>query len=164
MIETIKIVFCFPDRKRSGHRLLNNRWSLLRTPFIVSPILQNSLKHAKMPQCIHNGRFLFRRALRRFGIFLLRQMIVLASLQPALRLTWEICRDDTFKPVCSSTYALISSLVIDDFALRRSQIQLISIQLHLDMLLSIEFGQQAHRLHMAREDRKYVISRTVRPT
>ena len=77
----------FPlKRQKSGHRLLNNRWSLLRTPSIVSPILQNSLKHAKMPQCIHNGRFLFRRALRRFGIFLLRQMIVLASLQPALPL------------------------------------------------------------------------------
>lgn len=65
--ETIKIVFCFPDRKRSGHRLLNTRWSLLRTPFIVSPILQNSSEHAKMPQCIHNGRFLFRRALRRLA-------------------------------------------------------------------------------------------------
>ena len=34
-IEKIKIVFCFPDRKRSGYRLLNNRWSLPQIPLIV---------------------------------------------------------------------------------------------------------------------------------
>ena len=55
-------------------------------------------------------------------------------------------------------------LVIGSLALRRSQIQLIQIQLHLDMLLGIEFGQKYNRLNVAREDRKYVICRTVRPT
>ena len=99
-----------------------------------------------MPKCIHNGRFLFRRALRRFGIFLLRQMIVLASLQPALPLDPGDMQGRYLQ--ASMLQYIRFDLVIDDFALRRSQIQLISIQLHLDMLLSIEFGQQAHRLHM----------------
>ena len=39
-------------------------------------------------------------------------------------------------------------LVIGSLALRRSQIQLIQIQLHLDMLLGIEFGQKYNRLNV----------------
>ena len=37
-------------------------------------------------------------------------------------------------------------------------------QLRLAMLRCMKFGQQDHALDMAREDRKYVICRTVRPT
>lgn len=99
-----------------------------------------------MLQCVHNGRFLFRRALWHFGIFLLRQMIVLANLQPALPLNLGDMQGRYLQ--ASMLQYIRFDLVIDDFALRRSQIQLISIQLHLDMLLSIEFGQQAHRLNM----------------
>ena len=98
-----------------------------------------------MLQCVHNGRFLFRRALWHFGIFLLRQMIVLANLQPALPLNLGDMQGRYLQ--ASMLQYIRFDLVIDDFALRRSQIQLISIQLHLDMLLSIEFGQQAHRLN-----------------
>lgn len=71
-------------------------------------------------------------------------MIVLANLQPALPLNLGDMQGRYLQ--ASMLQYIRFDLVIDDFALRRSQIQLISIQLHLDMLLSIEFGQQAHRL------------------
>lgn len=73
-------------------------------------------------------------------------MIVLANLQPALPLNLGDMQGRYLQ--ASMLQYIRFDLVIDDFALRRSQIQLISIQLHLDMLLSIEFGQQAHRLNM----------------
>ena len=44
------------------------------------------LHHLKMLQRLHNRRFLFRRTLRHFSIFLLRQIIVLPHIQPALPL------------------------------------------------------------------------------
>ena len=59
----------------------------------------------------------------------------LASLQPALPLDLGDMQGRYLQ--ASMLQYIRFDLVIDDFALRRSQIQLISIQLHLDMLLSI---------------------------
>ena len=42
-------------------------------------------------------------------------------------------------------------LIIGGFTLRRCQIQLVQIQLHLDMLLGIEFGQKYYRLQVLRQ-------------
>ena len=41
---------------------------------------------------------------------------------------------------------ILSDFLIGSLALRRCQIQLVQIQLHLDMLLGVEFGQKYYRL------------------
>ena len=110
-----------------------------------------------MLQCLHNRRFLLRRTLRHFRIFLLRQIIVLSHIQPALPLDLGNIQAGYLQTILLQHIRL--DLVIGRLALRSSQIQLVQIQLHLDMLLGVEFGQKHYRLdvfglgeHIQRED------------
>ena len=93
----------------------------------------------KMLQRLHNRRFLFQRALRHFNIFLLRQIIVLPHIQPALSFDLGDIQRRYLQAILLQHIRL--NLVIGSLALRRCQIQLVQVQLHLDMLLGIEFGQ-----------------------
>ena len=113
-----------------------------------------------MLQHLHNRRFLLRRTLRHFGIFLLRQVIVLPHIQPALPFDLGDIQAGHLQAVLFQHIGF--DLIIGGFTLRRCQIQLIQIQLHLDMLLGIEFGQKNYRLivyikseHIPTKSRKY---------
>ncbi len=99
-----------------------------------------------MLQCLHNRRFLLRRTLRHFSVFFLRQIIVLPHIQPALPFDLGDIQTGHLQAVLFQHIRL--NLVIGSLALRRCQIQLVQIQLHLDMLLGIKFGQKYYRLGM----------------
>ena len=99
-----------------------------------------------MLQCLHNRRFLLRRTLRHFSVFFLRQIIVLPHIQPALPFDLGDIQAGHLQTILFQHIRF--DLVIGSLALRRCQIQLIQIQLHLDMLLSIEFGQKNYRFHV----------------
>lgn len=61
------------------HFIIKYRQTLRCRHFAIS--IKRLCNHLEMSQRLHNRRFLFRRTLRLFGIFLLRQVIILPDLQ-----------------------------------------------------------------------------------
>lgn len=103
-----------------------------------------------MFQRLHNCIFLFRRALGNFYAFRFRKIIILPHIQPALSLDLGDIQAGHLQAVLFQHIGF--DLIICGFALRRCQIQFVQVQLHLDMLLCIEFGQKTHRLTVLYEN------------
>ena len=98
-----------------------------------------------MLQRIHNCRFLFGWAFRLSGILRLRFIIVFSLNNAILLLDLSDIEVADFQTGMLQHIRL--NLFIGGLALRRRQIQLVQIQLYLDMLLGIEFGQKYNRLN-----------------
>ena len=101
-----------------------------------------------MLQCLHNCRFLFRWAFRLSGILRLRFIIVFPLDNAILLFDLGDIKVADFQT--GMLQHIRFDLIIGGFALRRCQIQLVQIQLHLDMLLGIKFGQKYYRLNVCR--------------
>ena len=108
-----------------------------------------------MPQRLQDRLFLLRRALGLLGILRFCLVVILPLNDAALLL---YLRDVQAADLQAGMLQHIRlDFLIGSLALRHSQIQIIQIQLHFDMLLGVKFGQKNYRLHMAREDRMNVI-------
>ena len=115
-----------------------------------------------MLQCLSNSLFLFGRALGLFGVLRLGLVVALPLDDPAFLLDLSDVEGSDVQ--ASLLLDVVLDLLVGSFALRSSQIQLIHLDFNINVMLGMEFGQQDHCLDMAREDRKYVICQTVRPT
>ena len=92
-----------------------------------------------MPQRIHNGRFLFRRAFRLFCILGFWLVVILALNDAVLPLH---LRNVQVADIQSAVLKhIILDLMIGGLALRRCQIQLAHVQIDLDIMLGVKFGQ-----------------------
>src|SRR5699024_5676435 len=109
--------------------------------------------HPKELQCLCNCRFLFWRTFRLFGIFRLWLIIVL-PLNNAI-LLFDLVDIEMADFQASMLQYIRLDFLIGSLAFRRRQIQFVQIQLHLDMLLGIKFGQKYYRLNI-RRSRKHV--------
>ena len=104
------------------------------------------LNHPEVLQRLFNCLFLLRRALRLLDIFGLWLIVVLTLNDTAFLL--YLCDIQAADLQAAMLQHIILNLLIGSFFLCISQIQLVQIQLHLDMLLGVEFGQKYNRLHM----------------
>ena len=113
-----------------------------------------------MLQCLHNRRFLFRRALRHFGIFLLRQIIVLPNIQPTFPLDLG---DVQRRYLQASMFQHIRfDLLIGRTLLEPGHIHVLQRKLHTHFLrVDFSLGKQDNRLGVSMEWSKidHVISR-----
>lgn len=102
-----------------------------------------------MLQCLHNRRFLFRRALRHFGIFLLRQIIVLPNIQP----TFPLDLGDVQRRYLQTGMLqhIRFNLLIGRTLLEPGHIHVLQRKLHTHFLrVDFSLGKQDNRLHMVR--------------
>ena len=106
------------------------------------------LNHPEVLQRLFNCLFLLRRALRLLDIFGLWLIVVLTLNDTAFLL--YLCDIQAADLQAAMLQHIILNLLIGSFFLCISQIQLVQIQLHLDMLLGVEFGQKYYSLHMCR--------------
>ena len=119
--------------------------------------------HPKILQCIRNCRFLFRRAFRLSGILRLRFIIVFSLNNAALLFYLCDIQAADFQAVLFQHIRL--DLLIGCTLLEPGHIHILQRGLHTNLFgVNLSLGKQDHRLNMAREDRKYVIYRAVRPT
>ena len=107
------------------------------------------LNHPEVLQRLFNCLFLLRRALRLLDIFGLWLIVVLTLNDTAFLL--YLCDIQAADLQAAMLQHIILNLLIGSFFLYISQIQLVQIQLHLDMLLGIEFGQKYNRLNVLQQ-------------
>ena len=115
-----------------------------------------------MFQRFPNSLLLFRRALGLLGILRLGLVVARPLGDPALLLDLGDVQGSDIQA------GLLLDVVFDGLVggldLRRSSVQIVQLDAELDMIVRVSLGKENYRLNMAREDRKYVICRTVRPT
>ena len=97
------------------------------------------LCHTEMPKGFTNSRFFFGWTLRDYLVFLLRQVIVLASREA--KLSFGLGDLEAGDPEAEDFLDVGLDLIIGSLALSGGEIQLVQVQVDLHVLVRLEFGQ-----------------------
>ena len=115
-----------------------------------------------MLQRLPDGLLLFRRALGLLGVLRLGLVVARPLGDPTLLLDLGDVQGSDVQ--AGLLLDVVFDGLIGGLGLCRSSVQIVQLDAELDMIVRVSLGKGNYRLNMAREDRKYVICRAVRPT